>query len=338
MKTYNWGIIGPGRIARKFANDLKLLPNARLHAVASNSLERAEAFAQEFGVGKVYNSYSALASDPDVDIIYIATLHTGHYRDTLLCLEHKKHVLCEKPVAINRAQFEKMVELATQKNVFFMEALWTRFTPSFIKCIELLNAGEIGDLRIVAADFCINPPYSDQSRLFNPALGGGSLLDIGIYPVFIALECAGVPHTIKAAASIDSKNIDTICSVIMQHENGVHSVLYSASTANARIEAMLSGSKGILRLNKCFHTPTTLELIHDGKEPRIFTFEGKGFGYQYEAAEVMRCCDVGQKESELWSWEKSRRLISTLDAIRMQTGIRYPDSVESTEVVEDVVN
>lgn len=331
MKIYNWGILGPGRIARKFASDLKLLPNAHLHAVASNSPERAESFAREFGIKKTYNSYKALAEDPDIDIIYVATLHTGHYRDSLLCLNHGKHVQCEKPVAINQAQFEQIVKLAKQKNVFFMEALWTRFTPSFMKCIELLNSGEIGDLRIINADFCINPPYSDQSRLFNPNMGGGSLLDIGIYPVFLALECAGTPHTIKAAATIDNNSIDTICSVIMQHEKGVHSLLYSSSTTNARIEAMLSGSKGTLKLNKCFHVPTTLELLHDGKKPVNFTFEEKGFGYLYEAAEVMRCCDQGLQESPLWSWEKSRRLISTLDNIRSQTGIRYPDSVESTE-------
>ncbi|HEX3019152.1 MAG TPA: Gfo/Idh/MocA family oxidoreductase [Chitinispirillaceae bacterium] len=334
MRIYNWGILGPGRIAAKFASDLQLLPNARLHAVASKSSQRAETFAQQFGIKKTYCSYDALAADPDIDIVYIATLHTGHYHDSLLCLNHEKHVLCEKPIAINNAQFEKMVSLASQKKVFFMEALWTRFIPSFMKCIELLESGEIGDLRIVCADFCINPPYSDQSRLFNLNIGGGSLLDIGIYPVFLALECAGIPHTIKAAATIDKNGVDTICSVIMQHEKGIHSLLYSASTTKNRTEATLCGSKGSLKLNRCFHTPTTLELIHDtSKNPTQFSFEQKGFGYQYEAAEVMRCCDLGLKQSPLWPWEKSRRLISILDTIRLQTGIRYPDTVESTDSV-----
>jgi predicted dehydrogenase len=328
-KIYNWGILGPGRIARKFASDLRLLPNAKLHAVASSSPQRADAFALEFGIDKVYHSYEALVADPAIDIIYIATLHTGHYHDTLLCLNHEKHVLCEKPVAMNCSQFEQMAAVAAQKKVFFMEALWTRFVPSFVKCIELLENGEIGELRMVTADFCINPPYSEQSRLFNPAMGGGSLLDIGIYPVFLALETAGTPHTIKSAATLDKNNIDTVCSIIMQHEKGIHSLLCSASTTNARIEALLGGSKGVLKINKYWHCPSSLDLTIDSKNSVHFSFDTNGFGYHYEAAEVMRCCDQGLRQSPLWSWEKSRRLITTLDIIRSQTGIRYPESVES---------
>ncbi|MDO5577292.1 MAG: Gfo/Idh/MocA family oxidoreductase, partial [Fibrobacter sp.] len=321
MKQYNWGIIGPGKIARSFASDLLLLPNAKLCAVASSSVSRAETFAKEFGAEKVYDSYSKLVSDPDIDIVYIATIHPGHFKNTLLCLENKKHVLCEKPIAINQAQFEKMVLAAKKNNVFLMEALWTRFIPSFVKCLDIIESGEIGDIQTICADFCINPPYSDQSRLFNPNMGGGSLLDVGIYPVFLALECAGAPHAIKAAASLDKNNIDTICSVLMQHEKGVHSVLYSACTTSTRTEATIGGTLGTLKLNRSFHVPTTLEMTKGNGEPVTFTFDNKGNGYQYEAMEVMRCCDLGLKESPLWSWEKSRRLISTLDTIRSQTGI-----------------
>lgn len=327
-RIYNWGIIGPGRIARKFAQDLALLSNAKLYAVASNSMERANDFGREFGAAKTYDSYDAIAADPDVDIIYIATLHTGHYQNSLLCLNHGKHVLCEKPVAMNRAQFEQMAGVAKKEGLFFMEALWTRFLPSFIKCMELLESGAIGHLRMVNSDFCINPPYSPHSRLFNPQMGGGSLLDIGIYPVFFALEAAGAPTSITAQATLDENSIDTASSVLMKHANDILSVSGSASMANGRIEAMLQGSKGTLRLNKCWHTPTTLDLMHDGKEPVRFAFDTPGFGYQYEAAEVMRCLDTGLHESPLWSWEKSRRLISTLDKIRSLTGIQYPETIE----------
>jgi len=328
-RTLNWGIIGPGRIARKFAHDLAHVPNAKLYAVASHSLERAHSFAREFGATKVYDSYEAIAADHDVDIIYIATLHTGHFRDSLLCLSHGKHVLCEKPVAMNQRQFEVMVTLAKEKNVFFMEALWTRFVPSFIKCMELLESGAIGELKMINADFCINPPYSQESRLFNPQMGGGSLLDIGIYPVFFALEAAGAPQSITAQAALDANNIDTACSVLMQHPQNILSISTSASRANGRIEAELQGSKGILRLNKCWHVPTTLDLILDGKKPVQYSFDVPGMGYQFEAAEVMHCIEQGLCQSPHWSWEKSRRLISTLDTIRSLTGIRYPEEVEA---------
>jgi len=327
-KTYTWGIIGPGKIAQSFARDLLLLPNARIGAVASRSQERASAFAEEFGVEKTYSSYGALNTDPEIDIIYVATLHTGHYLDTLLGLNNGKHVLCEKPVAMNSRQLEHMISTACNKGVFFMEALWTRFLPSFVKCLELLHDNVIGDLRIINADFCINPPYNEDSRLFNPEKGGGSLLDIGIYPVFLALEAAGEPEVISSVATLGPASVDTTCSILMRHANGIQSILYSSTKTNSRNEALFCGSKATLRLKRFWHTQTTLELLTDDREPVQFTFDNPGSGYQFEAAEVMRCCDQSLSESTIWSWEKSRRLMRTLDTIRAQSGIRYPPGIE----------
>lgn len=325
----NWGIIGPGRIARKFAHDLTLLPNARLHGVASKNIERAYQFAQEFSVTKTYPTYEALAADPDIDIVYIATLHTGHYNDSLLCLTHGKHVLCEKPIAMNSMQFERMVEVAKREKVFFMEALWTRFVPSFKNLLEMYNRGAIGTLRMITADFCINPPYSRSSRLFNPVMGGGALLDIGIYPVFLALEIAGMPLDITTTAILDEHNIDTICAITMKHERNIVSQLSCASRTNGRIEALLHGSTGMLQLQKCWHQPTILTMTPDGNVAEDTIFNEDGFGYQYEAQEAMNCCTQGLQESPIWSWEKSRNLINTLDTIRSQAGIVYPETIES---------
>jgi predicted dehydrogenase len=327
-KKYTWAILGPGRIARKFTSDLHLLPNAVVHAIGSRSHERAAAFAAEFNAKKAYGSYEELVADPEVDIVYVATPHPGHYRDTMLCFEHGKHVLCEKPVAMNLQQLERMILYAQKKKVFFMEALWTRFIPSFIDCMNRVHSGAIGDLRLIEADFCINPPYSPDSRLFNPTLGGGSLLDIGIYPVFLALEAASPVTDIKASAMLDGNNIDRVCTILMSHEKSEQSILCCSSSTSGRIEALLHGENGMVRLNKYWHTPTTLDLILDGKEPERFTFNNTGFGYRYEAAEVMRCLDAGLCESPEWSWKKSCTLIATLDRIRCLTGIQYPEEIE----------
>lgn len=327
-KQWNWGILGAGNIARKFVSDLRLLPDARIGAVASRSGERAEAFAREQGIDKWHGSYEALAADPSIDIIYIASRHTGHYPDALLCLNHDKCVLCEKPVAMNRLQFERMVALANDKNCFFMEALWTRFAPSFIACKEMVIRGDIGDIRLIESDFCLNSPPGPASRLYNPNLGGGSLLDIGIYPVFCALEFGSAITDVKAMATLKD-GIDTTCSIQTTHERGEQSVLFSSILTSGRNESIIHGSKGYVRLNRWWHTPTSIDLVLDGNEPERLTFENRGNGYQYEAAEVMRCLETDKLESDLWSWKHSRKLITMLDRIRELTGIRYPAEVEA---------
>ena len=328
-KTFNWGILGAGSIAQKFASDLALLPHANLVAIGSRSQQRADDFASQFNVNKAYGSYEAFVSDPDIEIVYIASRHVGHYPDTLLCLNHGKPVLCEKPVAMNRAQFEKMVSLAKENRLFFMEALWTRFLPSFIKCKEIVESGAIGEVRLIEADFCFHPPYHPEGRLFNPRLGGGALLDVGIYPLFFAFELGSAVTDLKASATLDKNGIDTCCSMLLSHEKGEQSVLTSTIDSNGRVEALVHGTEGTVRLNKWWHTPTSIDLLLDNKEVEHLSFDEPGNGYQYEADEVMSCLKKGKQESERWSWEKSRKLIATLDRIREITGIKYPEDIES---------
>jgi predicted dehydrogenase len=327
---YNWGILATGGIAKKFASDLKLLSNAKLQAVASRNIERAKEFSEIYGAKKYYGSYEELAADPEVDIVYIASPHMRHYADALLCMENKKHVLCEKPVAINTRQFKIMADTAEKNGVFFMEALWTRFIPSFNKFTSLIDNGSVGDIRLIESDFCFNAPYDVTGRLFNPLMGGGSLLDIGLYPVFLALEIAGLPLDIKAMASIDQTGVDSSCSMIFSHDKGILSVLFSSLTSQGRTESIIHGSKGMLRLNRFWHIPTSLDLLPDNKEIIHFDFPEPGFGYHYEAEEVMKCLDNGLKESPKFSLRKSLDLIGTLDTIRDITGIRYPAEIEKT--------
>jgi predicted dehydrogenase len=327
-KSYNWAIIGPGKIAQKFASDLKLLPNANLYAIGSRNLERAKNFASEYGFQKAYGSYKEVAEDPNVDVVYIASPHVGHYRDSLLCLNNGKAVLCEKPVAINEQQCRIMLETAKKNNVFFMEALWTRFIPSFIKCKELIEEGEIGEVLLVECDFCFKAHYEIEGRLFNPMLGGGSLLDIGLYPVFLSLEILGKPVEINAMAAMSDTGVDSSCTMLFKNNDNKLSVLFSTLIADGRTEAIIHGSEGMIRINTMWHIPSSVDLIKKGTGPVHFKFIEPGYGYQYEAEEVMKCLDDKKIESPIFGWQKSIDLISTLDEIRKIASINYPANIE----------
>ena len=328
MKTYNWGILAPGGIAHKFASDLKLLPNAQLTAVGSRDFGRAKEFANKFGFERAYGSYEELAQDPDIDIVYIASPHIGHYAHSMLCLEQGKAVLCEKPVAMNAAQYKMMIVTAKKNKCFFMEALWTRFIPSFMKFKELVDSGAIGKIKLIESDFCFKAPYNAKGRLFNLQLGGGALLDIGIYPVFMALEMAGQPQNIEAIAIKGKTGVDEKCAVTFTHDREVLSVLFCSIINNGRTETLIHGDKGYIRLNTMWHLPTSIDLLPDNGQPKHFDFDEPGFGYQYEAKHVMECLNEQKIESEIFTWEKSLKLINMLDTLRLKTGITYPQAIE----------
>jgi predicted dehydrogenase len=327
-KNYNWAILGAGSIAEKFASDIKLLHNAKLFAVGSRSLGRAEKFASSHNIPKAYGRYEEMVNDPLIDIVYISSRHVSHYSNSILCLNHGKAVLCEKPVSINKKQFSVMMDTANKNNQFFMEALWTRFIPSFKKCKELVENGTIGDIKLIESDFCFKAYFDKEGRLFNPYLGGGALLDIGIYPVFFALEMAGKPIEIEAFARIGETKVDESCTIQIKHENGILSSLFCSITTNGRTEAIVHGTKGMIRINREWHTPSSIDLFLNDEEPVHYSFDESGFGYQYEAEEVMNCLDKGLTESSLFGWQKSFDLISALDSIRNKAGIVYPPELE----------
>ena len=326
-RPFHWGIIGPGKIAHQFASDISKINGCKLHAVASRSIERAQAFAQQYNAPHAYDSYSDIVNCPELDAVYIATPHTSHFENTMLCLKAGIPVLCEKPFALNTAQARQMVEYAQANNVFLMEALWTRFLPSTLKVMELINAGTIGELVAVKADFGFKAPFNPESRLFNPDLGGGSLLDIGIYPVFLALLLLGKPQQIKAFANFGATGVDMDCGVLFKYDNQKLAHLHSTLLARTKTEAFIYGTEGTIHMHSRWHEPTSISLISLDGRPENFHFEWPDNGYGFEAKEVMKCIEQGLQESPSRTLNDTLLLMETLDAIRAEIGLRYPGDV-----------
>ncbi len=324
-KTYNWAILGCGRIARKFVGDLKLLPNARLYAAASRSLENAQTFATELGFDKAYGSYEEMVNDPNVDVVYIASPHSHHCEHTLLCLNHKKAVLCEKAFAINSKEVSLMIETARINNTFLMEAFWTRFQPSFLKAMEIIRSGELGVLKMVRSDFAFNAEYNPEKRLYNVELGGGSLLDIGIYPIFMSLTALGKPSEIKTMASFCPTGAEETIQMAFSYPGGEMASLVSSFASHSPTQTEYWFENGYLRLNRRFNTPTSITYWKNWEDEKTINFDkGEGFGYEYEAAHVMECLDAGKTESDLMPLSFSADMMGIMDWVRKDAGIVFP--------------
>jgi predicted dehydrogenase len=328
MRMYNWGIIGPGKIARKFAADLKLLPNARLHAVASTSPERAAAFAAEYNIGHVFTRYEDIVHCPGIDIVYVATPHALHCENALICLEHGLPVLCEKPFAMNSAEARRMVAAAHKNRAFLMEALWTRFIPAVNHAFELLAQGEIGELHTVKSDFGFKMPFDPSHRIFNKALGGGSLLDIGIYPALLPLLLFGKPagEDILAAATFTPTGVDESCAFTFQYPGNRLALGHSTVAANTPVEAWLYGTEGTIYLHPRWHHTDrlTVSRYEDRQEnKRDLHLPYEGWGYSFEAAHVMQCLENEMLESDKIPLDLTLDLVETLDIVREKVGLEY---------------
>ena len=321
-----WGILACGRIAKKFAADLNLLDDAELIAVSSRDKQRAVEFSKEFPAKYAFGSYQELVEHPEVDVIYVASPHAQHHEHTLLCLNHGKAVLCEKAFAINSRQATEMVELARRKNIFLMEALWSRFLPHYLKVREMISEGMIGEVKGVLANFGFKPTDPVPDRLFNPALGGGALLDIGIYPVFFAQSILGKPDKILASMDIASTGVDEQCSMIFQYKNGQTASLFSSLSSNLETDADIFGTKGRIRLTSRFYEPSaTIQYYPDKVDSRqLLPFEREnGWGYQHEIRHVNECLRKGLKESPMHTLDDSLAIMNTLDTIRAEMGLTY---------------
>ncbi|MBS1653444.1 MAG: Gfo/Idh/MocA family oxidoreductase [Bacteroidetes bacterium] len=325
-KKIKWGILGGGRIARKFAADLQLVNEAELVAMASRDAEKVSFFANEFKVKNLYHSYEELVRDPEVDVIYIATPHAMHHEHALLCIENNKAVLCEKAFAINTRQAKEMIEAARARNVFLMEALWSKFLPHYNKVQQLLKENLLGDLKSMLVNFGFIPAAPAPARLFDPALGGGTLLDIGIYNVFMVLSVLGKPDSIEASATLTDKNIDEQCAVLFKYKNGTMAQLFSSFTSNLPTEAEINGDKGRIRLTTRFYEPSATIEYYPGypdSKTIIPVEKENGLGYQYEARHVCECLQRGLTESPVMTHADTLLLMETLDAIRAKAGIKY---------------
>ncbi|GAB3564710.1 Gfo/Idh/MocA family oxidoreductase [Spirosoma luteolum] len=318
-----WGILGPGKIAHKFAQDLMTLPDAELYAVASTSQARADAFAQQYGAAHALDSYEGLLTLPDLDVVYVATPHVLHHQNALMLLDAGIPVLGEKPFAMNSGQVAEMIGLARSKRVFLMEALWSRFMPVLRKAKALAHDGAIGTITGVRADFGFAANFQPDGRLFNKELGGGSLLDIGIYPLFFSYLMLGMPQQLKASAIFGQTGVDEQCGMVLTYANGELAMLDSTLRAKTPCEAIVQGTAGQIRVHSRWHETEGLTLERDGHEPETFRADRDTNGYDYEAQHVMDCLAQGLTESPDWSLTDSQNLMTLLDMVRREIGLTY---------------
>jgi predicted dehydrogenase len=324
MKQHKWGILAPGKMSAKFTRGIKLLENAELYAVGSRDLQRAEKFATEFGFRRFYGSYEELTADPELEVVYVASPHSFHREHTLLCLKNGKHVICEKAFALNTGEVNEMINEAKKQNLFLMEALWPPFQPFYKKALEILKSGVLGKIIHLHGYFSFIPPYDPLDRKFNLALGGGSLLDIGIYPVIDALTFLGVPDDIKATASFSPTGSEESISMIFNYDDGRMATLYSSFKTNIGIGCDILCEKGNMTVSRGRDMNQRVILNLHNQEKKEFLFSPPAMGYHWEAEEVMRCLDEGKKESPVAPLSFSLNLIKTLDRIRKTAGIVFP--------------
>jgi len=322
-KKVNWGIIGLGKIAHKFTQDLLLVENANLYGVASRGIAKAKDYAEKYQADNYYGSYKELADDPNIDVVYIATPHIHHCEYTLMALEAGKAVLCEKAFGMDKAEVVKMIAKASEKKLFLMEALWTRFIPGTEKVLELLNGGLVGDLKTVRADFGFRANYEPNERLFNKELGGGALLDIGIYPAFLSLLTLGFPKEIIASATMSPTKVDTSIMMLFNYNNQETAILDATLAVDTPTEAWLHGTKGSLKMHSRFHHTESISHYKDHDLVETYEVKYKGNGYYHEIMEVMKCLEMGKIESDKMPLSFSLKLIDLLDKVRNEIGLTY---------------
>ncbi len=317
-----WGILATGGIARSFTEDLALLPDAEVVAVGSRSAEAARVFADAHGIPRAYGSWPALADDPDVDVIYVATPHNAHHAAAKLCLEAGKAVLCEKPLTLDLATAEDLVATARAKGVFFMEAMWTRTNPVIRQVVALVADGEIGEVTAVTADFGLAGPFPPEHRLRARELGGGALLDLGVYPVTLAHLFLGAPATVLAWASLNPEGTDRNTGLVLGYASGAVATLHCGIVGETSQRATITGTLGRIELPRHFYKPESYTVVR-GDQAQETQVPVRGNGLGYEAEEVMRCLRAGLLESPLIPHAATLDVMRTLDQAREQLGVAY---------------
>jgi len=319
-----WGILGPGKISRAFAEGLLEAEGAVIAAVGSRDPGRAADFATEFGAGRAHGSYEELAADPAVDAVYIGTPHAFHHAQTLMCLLAGKHVLCEKALALNAGQAAEMITAARESGLVLMEAMWTRFLPAMVRVRELLAAGAIGEVRSVTADFGFRAAFDPASRLFAPELGGGALLDIGVYPLNLAYMVCGEPLAVHSLANLGATGVDEESVTILHHSAGRLSNLSCSFRADTPREARIQGTEGAIAIGRPWWKTERIILQPRGGEPETIDLPARGGGYTHEAEAFMDLIRSGERESEIMPLDESLAIMMTMDEVRSRWGMKYP--------------
>lgn len=325
-KMFNWGIIAPGRIAHSFAKALKVVPDASLFAVASSNLQRAKAFADEYDCLLAYDSYQSLIDNPEIDAIYIANPHRFHYECAKQCLLAGKAILCEKPLTVNEAQAQELVNLAQANQAFLMEAVWTRFLPVWQQVKHWLDDKRIGEIRSISSSFGFNVPRDESDRLLNNELAGGGLLDMGIYCLTMSQFVMQRELTsVVADGLIRETNVDERTCGILNY-NGVGSLFTCALNANLDNNFVIYGSKGHIIIPSMFWAATEAKLCIDGEEEQCVEMPFRATGFEYQIEEVMQCIAQGKLQSDVMSWQDSVSTMRIMDSVRQQIGLEYPFS------------
>lgn len=324
QRIVKWGIMGTGTIAEQFVADLAHTTNGVAYAVGSRKPGNAALFANQFGIPRAYGSYMELVNDPDIDVIYIATPHRYHLENALNSLRAGKAVLCEKPMTVNSRELEVLISTARERGLFLMEAMWMRFLPPVRKAMEWIRSGRIGEVRLLQAEFGFMADWEPETRLLNPELAGGSLLDVGIYPVAFASMIFGIqPRAIWSTARIGGTGVDEQFSALLTYDTGEVASLHGAIRLGLRNEAVIHGTKGCISLPSMNKAPS-VSLYKDGEVVDTYTDDRLGKGYEYEAEEVGRCILAGETESPLMPLDESLKVMEQLDTMRAQWGLRYP--------------
>lgn len=324
MERLRWGILGTGWIAEQMTNDLKVL-GSPVTAVGSRTQERADAYAAEHGIPRAHGSYAELVADPDVDVIYVATPHPSHVADATLALDAGKHVLVEKPFTINAAEARAVADLAAAKGLVVLEAMWTRWLPHMVRIREILAAGTLGDVRTVLADHTQKLPSDPGHRIQDPALGGGALLDLGIYPVSFAWDVFGAPSTIRAHSSPTPTGVDRQVAVIFGYPGGQQAVLNAALDTQGPNRAVILGTDARIEIDGVWYAPTTFRVLAPD-DSVIEEFDGRtpGRGMQFQAEALEALVAAGATAGEILAPDESVAIMASLDEIRAQIGLRYP--------------
>ena len=323
MSNFNWGILGPGGIAKAFAEDLKRLDGHSIAAVGSRTLSNAQSFANTFG-GTAYGSYEELVADPQVDAIYVATPHPAHKENVILALNAGKPVLCEKPFAVNATEAQQMVDAANKNGVALMEAMWARFLPHYAQVREIIQSGVLGKIHTIHADHGQRLADQNIPRLVEPTLAGGALLDLGIYPVSFAHMILGNPSKITSSAVLTDKGVDAQTSMIFDYASGAQAVLNTTMIEQTPCRAVVAGLHGWLEIDRTFYNPASMRVVLNDGATTEYPSSYIGHGLREQAEVFKQLVTSGQQQSQILNWQDTVDIMKTLDQVRSQIGLKYP--------------
>lgn len=322
-KKIRWGIIAPGSISVSFTEGMRAVSNSEIVAVASRDISRAEGFAKRFNIKKAYGSYEDITKDEEVDAVYIAAPHPYHKELSVMCLQHGKAVLCEKPATLNSEELQEVIQTAEKHNTFYMEAMWTRFLPAMREVKAMVEKGVIGEVKLLKADFSFRAPWDPEGRLLNRNLAGGGLLDVGVYVISFAKHIIEeAPATITSHAYIGKTKVDEQGAAILGYDDGKMALLNFGVRTETDHFAQIYGTEGYIKLPQFWGAKKIL-LVKDGEE-KVIEPDFIGNGYNYEIEEVNRCLRESKLQSDIMTWEFSQDVMKIMDTLRKQWNLKYP--------------